>query len=69
MAHAREVARAAKVAAALAEKSAEEAAILAERAAADAVRMAQIKGVQVLADLLEEIKHLRAAMDIIAGGE
>ena len=69
MAHAREVARAAKVAAALAEKSAEEAAILAERAAADAVRMAQIKGVQVLADLLGEIKHLRAAMDIIAGGE
>jgi hypothetical protein len=51
------------------ELAAELAAALAEQAAVDAVRTAQIKGVQVLADLLEEIKHLRAAMDIIAGGE
>jgi hypothetical protein len=41
----------------------------AETAAVDAVRMAQIKGVQVLGELLEEIKHLRAAMEVIAGAE
>lgn len=48
---------------------AERAAEQAEKAMVEAVRMAQINGARALGDLLEELKHLRAAMEIIAGAE